>query len=118
VVGALLGVWLEPKEPQAPALPHVTDQFIGEFAGSLRIAAATPTDALMAREVGGEATNKIEIGGEGGVIGGRSREPPHPINAPINPMHMNRTIAGRRVITCLHSLGPGCRLESQRSRAT
>jgi hypothetical protein len=103
VVGALLGVWLKLREPQAPAVPHATDQFIGEFDGSLRIAAATPTDALIARELGGDSTNKMEIGGDGGVIGGRLRGPPHPTNAPINPMHMNRTIAGRRVITCLRS---------------
>jgi hypothetical protein len=84
---------LEVKEPQAPGLPQVTDQFIKGFEVSLVIPAITGVEALIAREVGRVLRNKTEIGfvGKVSVRGAR----PHPGNPPIIPMPMRRRIGWR-----------------------
>jgi hypothetical protein len=118
VAGLLLRLVLGLTEPHAPVLPQVTDQLITEFDGLLSTAAKSVAEALIASELGGDTTNTMEIGGDGGVIGGRLRRPPHPANAPIKPMHMKRTIAGRTVITCLRSDRRWGPIEQRRSRVT
>jgi hypothetical protein len=66
-VVAPLGVWLLLKEPQAPALAHVTAQFMSAPDGLLLTATLIATVAFTAREVGGEIAKRREVGSVGGA---------------------------------------------------
>lgn len=89
--GLALADELKRKEPQAPALPQVTDQFTMGFE-ALETPALTGVDALTAREVGSVSRNKMETGCDG-VVTVSSAGPPHPANPPIMPVLMRRRTA-------------------------
>jgi hypothetical protein len=78
VVETPLEVWLGLKEPQAPALPHVTDQFTMADEPLLTVAMSDDV-ALTFKDADGVVAKVIEtIGG-----GGDWPPPPHPVISPV-----------------------------------
>jgi hypothetical protein len=72
-----LEVWLRLKEPQAPALPQVTDQFTRADEPLLTVAASEYV-ALTFKDAGGVEAKEIETGCIGWVSVAWLPPPPHP----------------------------------------
>jgi hypothetical protein len=96
-----LPVWLTLNEPHEALLPQLAVQLITAFDEFVVTAASSVTAALIAREVGGAVTNKIEVGC--GPIGGTTNSSKPCVLHPAKPQI--RTVP-RKSAACQYFIMP------------
>jgi hypothetical protein len=111
VVALPLAVWAGLNDPQAPALPQVTDQSTPLFDESLATDAVIEAVVLISRDDGGAALKETAITGGGGGFEVELAPPPHPTKAKSVNVPIRRRVDCLAVITTcpFHRIAEVCR---------